>query len=68
MMGDDNVDVSGAELPRPSSLRRVGQCIDQRLDPGVLVHGANQNSNPSTAPLREGVISPWVSLLELVSL
>jgi hypothetical protein len=33
---------------------------------GILVHGANQNSGPSLVPLREGVISPWVSLVKLI--
>jgi hypothetical protein len=33
---------------------------------GILVHGANQNSDPSPVPLREGVVSPCVSLLELI--
>jgi hypothetical protein len=32
-MGDDNVDVSGAKLPRPFLLRRVGRYGDQHLDP-----------------------------------
>jgi hypothetical protein len=32
---------------------------------GILVHGADQDPAPSLVPLREGVISPWVSLLEL---
>jgi hypothetical protein len=27
---------------------------------------AHRNSGPSSIPLREGVISPWVSLLELI--
>jgi hypothetical protein len=35
---------------------------------GVLVHGANQNSCPSLIPLGEGVISPWMSLLDLISI
>jgi hypothetical protein len=32
---------------------------------GILVYGADQDPGPSPVPLREGVISPWVSLLEL---
>jgi hypothetical protein len=33
---------------------------------GILVYGVNQNSGPSPIPLREGVVRPWVSLLELI--
>jgi hypothetical protein len=33
---------------------------------GILVHRANQNSSTSPVPLREGVIRPRVSLLELI--
>jgi hypothetical protein len=32
----------------------------------ILVHGVNKNSRPSLIPLSEGVVSPWVSLLELI--
>jgi hypothetical protein len=33
----------------------------------ILALGAHQNSGPSPIPLREGVISPWVSPFELAS-
>jgi hypothetical protein len=33
-----------------------------------LALGAHRNSSPSPIPLREGVIIPWVSPLELPSL
>jgi hypothetical protein len=33
---------------------------------GILVHGANQNSGHIPVPLREGVVSSWVTLLELI--
>jgi hypothetical protein len=33
---------------------------------GILVHGANQNPDPNSIPLRGGVVSPWVSLLKLI--
>jgi hypothetical protein len=32
----------------------------------ILVHRVNRNSGPSLTPLREGTISPWVSLLKLI--
>jgi hypothetical protein len=32
---------------------------------GVLAHGANLNFGSGPVPLREGVESPWVSLLKL---
>jgi hypothetical protein len=32
----------------------------------VLAHGANLNFGSSLVPLREGIKSPWVSLLELI--
>jgi hypothetical protein len=32
---------------------------------GILVQGVNQNSGPSLVPVREGVVSTSVSLLEL---
>jgi hypothetical protein len=32
---------------------------------GVLAHGVHQNFGSSPVPLREGVNTPWVSLLEL---
>jgi hypothetical protein len=38
--------------------------INTRIQ-GPLVHGADQDPSPSPVPLREGVISPRVSLLEL---
>jgi hypothetical protein len=34
---------------------------------GVLAHGADQNFGSGPIPLREGVDSPWVSLLDLTS-
>jgi hypothetical protein len=33
---------------------------------GVLAHGADLNFGSSPVPLREGVESPWVSLLKLI--
>jgi hypothetical protein len=66
MMGDDNVDVSGTKLPdRSFSVELDDMEINARIR-GILVHGVNQNFGPSLVPLREGVISPWVSLLELI--
>jgi hypothetical protein len=32
----------------------------------ILVHRVHQNSGSSPIPLREGVISPWVSPLKLI--
>jgi hypothetical protein len=32
----------------------------------ILTLGAHQNSGPSPTPLREAVISPWVSPLKLI--
>jgi hypothetical protein len=32
---------------------------------GILAHGVDQNFGSDPVPLREGVESPWVSLLEL---
>jgi hypothetical protein len=32
---------------------------------GILVHGVDEDLGPSSVPLRDGVVSPWVSLLEL---
>jgi hypothetical protein len=32
---------------------------------GFLAHEVNQNSSSGPTPLREGVNSPWMSLLEL---
>jgi hypothetical protein len=32
---------------------------------GILVHRVDQDPGPSPIPLREGVASPWVGLLEL---
>jgi hypothetical protein len=63
----DYVDVSTAKLSQSSFLHSVGRYGDQHLDPGVLAHGANRNFVSGPVPLREGVNSPWVSLLELTS-
>jgi hypothetical protein len=68
MMGDDNADVSGAKLPQPFLLYRVGRCGDQCPDPRGPCPWANQNSCPSLIPLGEGVVSPWMSLLDLISI
>jgi hypothetical protein len=64
---DDYVDVSRAKLSRSSLLCGVGQYGDQHPDLGALAHRADQNFCSGSVPLREGVDSPWVSLLELTS-
>jgi hypothetical protein len=64
--GDDNVDVSRAKLPDRSLSTELDDTETNTQTRGILVHRANQNSGPSRIPLREGVVSPWVSLLELI--
>jgi hypothetical protein len=63
--GDDYEDVSGANSPdHPFSTELSGMEINTWIR-GVLAYGADQNFGSSPVPSREGVDSPWVSLLEL---
>jgi hypothetical protein len=64
-MRNDYVDVSGARLPRRSfSAELDSEEINTQIR-GILVHWADQDPGPSPVSLRESVVSPWVSLLEL---
>jgi hypothetical protein len=56
----------GLSCPNRSfSIELVGTEINTRIQV-ILVYGAKQNSSPNSVPLREGSVSPWVSLLKLI--
>jgi hypothetical protein len=49
---------------RPFSAELDGTEVNTQIR-GVLAHGADLNSGSSPVPIRDGVNSPWVSLLDL---
>jgi hypothetical protein len=62
VVGDDKWMYPGPSCLNRSFFAELDNVEIEAWIRGILVRGANHNSNPSPIPLREGVISPWVSL------